>query len=132
MIVRCQLCNTPLFELTKRGDECIIIVKGKHHGEWHKSRIRIEDLIAKLEEPPETQAVKRYISHNLTDDGNEAAQEIFKVRIVSNDEINVVLASGEEITVAGCGVSPALIDEMLEIFPDAEDLREESPDDPRA
>jgi len=51
MIVRCELCNTPLFELTKRGDECIIIVKSKHHhGERHKSRIRIEDLIAKLKE----------------------------------------------------------------------------------
>jgi len=50
MIVRCQLCNTPLFELTKREEAVIIIVKSKHHGEWHKSLIRIEDLIAKLKE----------------------------------------------------------------------------------
>lgn len=48
MIVRCQLCNTPLFELTMKEDQCIIIVKGKHHGEWHKTLIRIEELIARL------------------------------------------------------------------------------------
>ena len=50
MIIRCQLCNTPLFELTIREKDVIIIVKGKHHGEWHKSLIRIEDLIAKMRE----------------------------------------------------------------------------------
>lgn len=50
MIVRCQLCNTPEFELTIREGEVIIITKRKHHGEWHKSLIRIEDLIAKLRE----------------------------------------------------------------------------------
>ena len=50
MMIRCQLCNTPLFELTQRGKDVIIVVKGKHHGEWHKSLIRIEELIAKLRE----------------------------------------------------------------------------------
>ena len=58
-LIRCQLCNTPLFELTIRDNECIIIVKDKHHGEWHKSLIRIEELIAKLRE-------------ELPDDPNEA------------------------------------------------------------
>jgi len=50
MIIRCQLCNTPLFELTTKGNEVIIIVKDRHHGEWHKSLIRIEELIAKMRE----------------------------------------------------------------------------------
>jgi len=49
-LVRCQLCNTPLFRLTKKGNEVIIIVKAKHHGEWHSSLIRIEELIARLKE----------------------------------------------------------------------------------
>lgn len=49
-IIRCQLCNTPLFELTMRDNQVIIIVKGKHHGEWHKTLIRIEELIFRLKE----------------------------------------------------------------------------------
>ncbi len=51
MLVRCQLCDTPLFELTIKENQAIIVVKSKHHhGERHKSLIRIEDLIAKLKE----------------------------------------------------------------------------------
>ena len=60
MIVRCQLCNTPEFELTIRDNQAIIITKRKHHGEWHRSLIHIEDLIAKLrEESPDDPGSKK-------------------------------------------------------------------------
>lgn len=122
MIVRCQLCNTPLFELTIREKEVIIIVKSKHHGEWHKSLIRIEDMIAEMREKPE----KRTLRHNLI--GHEVVAEVSEVVIVSDDEVRVVMIDGSVITASGC--SPRMMSEMQKAWPDAEDLREESPDGP--
>lgn len=40
MMVRCQCCNTPLFEIA--GDR--ILVKAKHHGEWHVTSLSFKDI----------------------------------------------------------------------------------------
>jgi len=42
MLVPCECCHKPLFEL--RGG--VLIVKVKHHGDWHTSVIPLARLVA--------------------------------------------------------------------------------------
>jgi len=49
MIIRCQLCSTPIFELRKVGEDAIIILKARHHSEEHISLVNIRELLERLE-----------------------------------------------------------------------------------
>jgi len=50
VIIRCQLCNTPIFELRKMGNEVIILIRVRHHGQEHISLVNIAELLRLLEE----------------------------------------------------------------------------------
>ncbi len=41
LMVRCQCCNTPLFEIV--GDR--LLVKARHHGEWHVTSLALSDFL---------------------------------------------------------------------------------------
>lgn len=53
LLVKCQHCNTPVFEVTKEG---MVVLKERHHGQWHTSVWRIEDL-KKVESPDDPKHV---------------------------------------------------------------------------